>query len=166
MARDTRDALVDAVFDVLDAHKPTLIMVAISKRKLAEKYSRPDPVEDIAYQFMLERFNNSVGRRDNPLGLVVCDEQKELQGSVRKAHARYRRHGTNMQPINNVIETPFFTPSHCSRMLQMIDVVTYWVAKYLRAQLDGAPSPKYWNRILPHLDGYPDYSGRGLKVFP
>jgi hypothetical protein len=157
----TRYALVDSVFDVMDKYGVTLIFVGIDKKAHDGRYLYPDPVEDVAYKLMLERFNTYVGRQSDTLGVVVSDEQKEIEVATRRAHSRYRRTGTGMAVINHVIETPFFTPSHWSRPLQMIDVATYYVARYLR----GA-SASYWPRIEQRLDGYPNYQGKGLKTFP
>lgn len=167
MERDRREALVDAVFDVLDAHEATLIMVAIHKAKHAAKYGkRAEPVEELAYRFMLERFNTFVGRHEGGLGLVICDEQKEVESRTRKAHSQYRRSGTNWALIEHVIETPLFTPSHSSRMLQIVDVATYWVAKTAVAGENGGAAPARWARVEQRLDCYPHYKGKGLKVFP
>lgn len=161
MPEADRFALVDAVFDVMEEHDLKLIFVGIDKELHQNKYARPKPVENVAYMLMLERFNYCVGRK-GAIGLVVADEQKEVEISTRKAHSRYRRDGTGMSRIEHVIETPFFTPSHWSRPLQMIDVVTYYVARRLR----GATTASYWERIERRLDGFPNYEGKGLKTFP
>lgn len=161
MPAQDRFALVDAVFDVMEAYELKMIFVGINKEAHRKKYAYPNPVEDVAYMFMLERFNYCVGRQGT-LGLVVADEQKEIEISTRKAHSRYRRDGTGLAQIEHVIETPFFTPSHWSRPLQMIDVATYYVARHLR----GATTASYWDRIEYQLDGYPNYKGKGLKTFP
>jgi hypothetical protein len=163
MPSPERFGLVDAVFDVMDQHDLKLIFVGVDKKGLRQKYRYPDSVEEIAYRLMLERFNTYVGRHQgDQLGLVVSDEQKEIELATRKAHSRYRRDGTGVAQIDQVIETPFFTPSHWSRMLQMIDVATYYVARHLR----GATTATYWGRIEQRLDGYPSYAGKGLKTFP
>jgi hypothetical protein len=161
MSETDRFALVDAVFDVMEWHDLKLIFAAIDKEKHQRKYTYPDPVERVAYMLMLERFNYCVGRQ-GAIGLVVADEQKEVELSTRKEHSRYRRDGTGVARIEHVIETPFFTPSHWSRPLQMIDVATYYVARHLR----GATTASYWDRIERRLDGYPRYTGKGLKIFP
>jgi hypothetical protein len=160
MPYDTRYGLVDAAFDVLHEHQATLILVGIEKRAYSEgRWS--DPVESVAYRFMIERFNNYLRRQEDHLGAVVFDEQKEQEGATRRAHSRYRRQGTGWQTIDNILETPFFTPSHWSRMLQLVDVATYWAAKYLAGGDD-----RYWPQIEELLDCWPDYRGKGLKTFP
>jgi hypothetical protein len=168
MPRTTREGLVDAVFDVLDTHNPVVLMVAIHKQKHLAKYgSRAQPVEALAYRFMIERFDYHLGRSANPLGVVVHDEQKELETATRRAHLRYRRKGSDWGKIEHVIETPLFTPSHWSRMIQMVDVATYWVARTAAAAEKGnRKAEPNWNRVEKHLDGYPHYRGKGLKIFP
>jgi hypothetical protein len=111
---------------------------------------------------LLERFDRYIGRQSDKLGVVVSDEQKEVELATRRAHSKYRRLGTDFQSITHIIETPFFTPSHWSRMLQIVDVVTFYTARHLR----GATTGPYWPRIEALLDGYPNYVGKGLKRFP
>ena len=165
--RGVRRQLTEAVFDVLDAHRPTLLMVAIHKKRHREKYgSNAQPVEELAYRFMIERFNTYVGRQPDKIGAVVCDEQKQLEARTRRAHSRYRREGTGPTAIEHVIETPFFTPSHWSRMLQIVDVATYWVARSASGGKRREEAAPYWQRVVVHLDCYPKHLGKGLKIFP
>lgn len=65
-----------------------------------------------------------------------------------------------------MIETPFFAPSHWSRMLQIVDVATWFANRHLRNQAKGLPSPPGGARLTPHLDGYPNHDGKGWKVVP
>jgi hypothetical protein len=65
-----------------------------------------------------------------------------------------------------VIETPFFAPSHWSRMLQIVDVAAWLCNRMLRNQANGYAPPAEWLRIEPCLDNYPSYRGWGLKLFP
>jgi len=156
-----RERLIDAIYAVLELHQPTLIFVAIDKRTVKQHHPVEEPVEQIAYRYMLERFNFHVGRRKEGLGIVILDEQQEWERPTRRSHSRYLREGTEYASIEHVIETPFFTPSHWSPILQIADVVTYHVARKLR----GEPCPQ-WRRIEPLLDCYPQYWGKGLKIYP
>lgn len=166
MSRTTREALCDAVLDVLGAHRPTIMMMAIDKEKHSKKYYSPDPPEEMTYRFMIERFDIFLGRLpENEVGVIVSDEQKGEEDTIRKAHSKFRKEGTP-HSINCVVETPFFVPSHWSRMIQIIDVCTWLCAKMLRAKKAGEPIPTQWNRVEPHLDGHPYPNGYGLKVFP
>lgn len=165
LSRATRRALWDAVLDVIDAHAPTFIFIVIDKPALVAKYFTPDPPEDLAYRFMIERFDSFLGRRDE-VGVIVSDEQKGAEDVIRRAHSRYRSTGTGYQRITSVIETPFFAPSHWSRMLQVVDVATWFINRGHRENRKGKAPPPEMFRLERHLDGYPAYTGRGLKVFP
>lgn len=166
LRRQDRTALGDAVLDVIDAHDPTLIFTIVDKQKHVAKYgANALPAEEYTYMLMIERFNYFLGRREE-VGLIVSDDQKGSEDTIRRAHARYRRHGTGYAKIEHVIETPFFVPSHWSRMLQIVDVATWFVNRHLRNQAKGLPSPAGAERVTHHLDGYPDYAGKGWKVVP
>jgi hypothetical protein len=165
MPRKDRGLLCDAVLDVIDAHDPTFIFTVVDKQKHLAKYVTPDPPEDVTYLMMIERFQYFLEEKDE-VGVIVSDDQKGSEDHIRKAHSSYRREGTGYASILHVIETPFFAPSHWSRMLQIIDVATWLLANKLRNQAKGKPPPSEWARIVPHLRGYPAYAGRGLKIFP
>jgi hypothetical protein len=165
MNRSTREALCAATLDVIDAHRPTFIFIALDKQAHMRKYASPDPPEDITYEFMIERFDRFLqNRREH--GVIVSDDQKGSEDRIRVAHSRYRRRGTGWTSIDHVIETPFFAPSHWSRMLQIVDVATWLLARKLLNERRGRPAPSEWGRIEPHLDGFPYYNGKGLKRFP
>jgi hypothetical protein len=154
------------VLDVIDAHQPTLIYTVVDKQKHVAKYGQAAiSAEDYTYMLMIERFNHFLGRRSE-VGVIVSDEQKGSEDTIREAHSSYRKGGTGYAEIEHVIETPFFAPSHWSRMLQIVDVATWYVNRSLRNQKNGQPILAEMQRLEKHLDGYPDYMGRGYKVVP
>ena len=166
MKRKDRDALAEAVLDVIDAHKPTLIFTVVNKAAHVAKYgTNAVPAEDYTYMLMIERFNHFLGRRGD-VGVIVSDDQKDSEDTIRRAHSRYRTRGTGFARIEHVIETPFFVPSHWSRMIQIVDVATWYVNRDLRNQLKGLPPMPEVKRLEVHLDGYPNYIGRGFKQVP
>ena len=166
LRRQDRTALGEAVLDVIDAHNPTFIFTIIDKQRHVAKYgANAIPPEDYTYMLMIERFNYFLGRQGE-IGLIVSDDQKGSEDAIRRAHARYRSHGTGYARIEHVIETPFFVPSHWSRMLQIVDVATWFVNRHMRNQAKGSPSPPGCERLTPHLDCYPGHMGRGWKLVP
>ena len=163
--RSVRDELCAATLDVIDLHRPTFIFIALDKQAHLNKYRSPDPPEDITYELMIERFDRFLRHRRQH-GVIVSDDQKGAEDQIRSAHSRYRKRGTGWASIDHVIETPFFAPSHWSRMLQIVDVATWILARKLRNEHRGRPAPPEWARIVPHLDGHPNVNGKGLKRFP
>jgi hypothetical protein len=160
MPRGTRDGLLAAVCDVMDAHTPKLLMCAVNKQKLKKKYKRPDAPEDIAYTFMTERYDVFLGRRQPTVGIIVSDDQKGAEERLRRALSHYRSAGTMWQTIKHIVEAPFFVPSHWSTGIQMVDVAAYWCNRALQATDAGEAEPAPWTRLKRHLDF------QGLKVFP
>jgi hypothetical protein len=166
MRRQDRTALAHAVLDVIDTHKPTLIFTVVEKAAHVARYgSRARQPEEYTYELMIERFNHFLGRRED-VGMIVSDDQKGSEDAIRQAHSKFRRKGTWYARIEHVIETPFFAPSHWSRMLQIVDVATWYINRGLRNDKKGQPPPPETQRLEPHLDGYPNYMGRGFKVVP
>lgn len=166
MPRSTRRALADAVLDVIEKHEPTLIFTIVDKAAHLARYGgNALAPEDYTYVLMIERFNHFLGRRGE-VGVIVSDDQKGSEDTIREAHSRYRTSGTGYAKIEHVIETPFFAPSHWSRMLQIVDVATWFVNRSLRQTAKGLPKPAEVDRLKPFLDGYPKYQGRGYKVVP
>ena len=88
----TRVDLRDSVFDVIDAHRPKLIVVAVDKAAHVAKYKDPDPPEAISYQLLIERFDRFLSREGPDIGIVVSDEQKGAEDPIRVAHSHYRRY--------------------------------------------------------------------------
>jgi hypothetical protein len=165
MPRSSRAALLAAVLDVIDQHNPTFIFTVVDKKRHVARYTSPDPPEDMAYLYMVERFQYFLDDNQD-VGVIVSDDQKGSEDNIRKAHSGYRKRGTGYALIDRVMETPFFAPSHWSRMLQVIDVATWLLARNLRQHAKNKPGPSEWARIEPHIRGYPSYRGRGLKMFP
>jgi hypothetical protein len=171
LSRTVREQLVDAVLDVIDAHNLTLFMMVIDKARHVQQYSTPRPPEFLTYEFMIERFDHFLSQRQDQVGMVVADDAKGQEDTIRQAHARYRTAGTGWQTIQHVVETPFFVPSHYSCMLQIADVAAWWCSRSLRthgrAIAAGASVSPEWDRLRQHLHVNPA-NGQivGFKVFP
>jgi hypothetical protein len=166
MPRTTREGLVDAVINLFGNFQMTLFMMVIDKPGLTARYVYPAPPARLAYEFMIERFDKFLARQQDRVGIIVSDDQKGEERTIRTAHEAYRRSGTSQQAIDFVVETPFFVPSHNSWMIQIVDVATFWCNRWLKTR--PAPPPNEWTRLDPYLDRSPTGSpnGYGSKFFP
>lgn len=166
MPRTTREALVEAVIDLFGVYAMTLFMMVIDKPALVTKYYYPVPPAQLAYEYMIERFDRYLSHQDDRLGMIVSDDQKGEEKTIRAAHEAYRRRGTSQQRIDHVVETPFFVPSHNSWMIQIVDVATFWCNRWLKTRPAAPPDP--WTRLEPYLDRSTAglVQGYGLKIFP
>lgn len=163
--RRQRSDLVSAVLDLFSTHRMTLFMMVIDKAAHVGKYAYPVPPARLAYEFMIERFDMYLGAEADQVGMIVSDDQKGEEKTIRDAHESYRTKGTSQAQITRVIETPFFVPSHRSSMIQIIDVVAFWCNRFLKDQAKGKPVPPEWSRLEPHLRRV-GTRRVGFKVFP
>jgi hypothetical protein len=166
MPRSTRDDIVECVLNLFARHRMTLFMMVIDKAAHIARYYWPVPPAKLAYEFMIERFELYLHRQTDKVGMIVSDEQKGEEKTIRAAHESYRRRGTSQLRIDYVIETPFFVPSHNSWMIQIVDVATFWCNRYLRTRAAGGATPAPWVRLEPYLDRSPTGQVVGLKIFP
>ena len=171
LPRNTREALWNAVLDVIDAHRLALFMMVIDKAAHVGQYRFPQSPESLTYEFMIERFDKFLHRQVDQVGIVIADEAKGQEDTIRQAHASYRASGTSQQNIDHVVETPFFVPSHYSVMLQIIDVATWWCTRTLRTAPSryiaiGPTAVVEWGRLRQWLDVAPSGQIVGFKIFP
>jgi hypothetical protein len=87
LPRATRESLWNAVIDVIDAHRLTLFMMVIDKAAHVARYSTPQSPESLTYEFMIERFDKFLHRQSDRVGMVIADEAKGHEDSIRRAHA-------------------------------------------------------------------------------
>lgn len=165
ISRHDRDQLVRCVTDILAGHPLTLFMMVIDKQALCARYLYPDPPEATAYKFMMERFDWYLHRQTDKIGIIVSDDQKGQERTIRDAHEMYRRNGTNAMSIDYIAETPFFVPSHHSWMIQLVDGATYWCNRAMKAAANGRPEPPEWTSLKTALDRTRGDTV-GFKVFP
>jgi hypothetical protein len=167
LSGNDKRALIEAVLSVIDAFDLRLEFVVIDKMAHLRKYANPLPYEVLAYRFMIERFEYFLGNHhDQPLGMVVSDDQKGQEETIRAAHSELRKKGSTYSQIDRIVETPFFAPSHASCMLQIADVCAYQCNRLLRAERAGLPVPGEWMRLVPHIDHIPGRGYVGFKSFP
>jgi Protein of unknown function (DUF3800) len=167
LPRKDRRRLCTALIDLIDGFDLTLIAMVIDKKAIPSKKAwAKKPPEDWAYEFLIERYQHLLRRRQE-LGIVVGDEQKGAEALNRTSHALWRRSGTSaLSKVDRIIETVFFLPSHHSLMLQLADGVAYWCNKAVRAAAVGGPEPPEWTRLAAHLDKLGNGKVVGFKIWP
>ncbi|HEY4025236.1 MAG TPA: DUF3800 domain-containing protein [Candidatus Dormibacteraeota bacterium] len=165
--RRDRRRLCDAVLDLIDEFDLTLIATIVDKKGMQQKREwAKRPPEDWAYEFLVERYQHLLRRRQE-LGIVVGDEQKGAEALNRTSHALWRRSGTSaLRKVDRIVETVFFLPSHHSLMLQLADGVAYWCNRAMRAAAARKEEPPEWTRLSRHLDALDNGKRVGFKLWP
>jgi len=79
-----------------------------------------------AYLYSLYR------RRDPQRGLVIFDKSNYEQQLQELSHV-FKRHGHQKGKLRNFAEVPLFLDSKASRLIQMADIVAYWIFRYFQS---------------------------------
>lgn len=134
---DFLDALAQLVRDL----PITTLSATIDKpAHLAKYYAPMDPYE-LAYEFVIERFDTAL-KPSSDCGAVVLDPRAEGKGAedtrMRVVHRGLRRYRST------IVEDPFFPASHLSSGLQIADVCAWGVRKHVQHLATGlADTPIY-----------------------
>lgn len=136
-----RVAIYQAVLRLITACGVKVFVRGIDKRRhlarsRANGYSPYHP-HQIGVMYLLEAVDEWLaGQGGEEFGLVVADEQREMQESITKGFAIWRLfgtdHGYKTRQITNLIDTVHFVPSNNSWLLQLADCTAYALQRYWR----------------------------------
>ncbi|MCJ2138758.1 DUF3800 domain-containing protein [Methylobacterium sp. E-066] len=183
---DQRIGCIHDILDALATHDVAVLWAAVDKMKL---HSSRHP-HRMAFLFLVERLEDWLSRAEPKLGLLVADENKEIEQKLIDDLEIFKLSGTNMgwrpTQISSIVDSIHFVQSTNNRLIQCVDIVAYFSLKYYRqeqrliqdfrvasltnvpwptwreAQLDAAPSKKAIHQIGRKLDALTV----GRKVFP
>ena len=79
-----------------------------------------------AYLYSLYR------RRDPQRGLIIFDKSNYEQQLQELSHV-FKREGHQRGKLRNFAEVPLFLDSKASRLIQMADIVAYWIFRYFQS---------------------------------
>lgn len=128
-------SLADDIFGIIVGMDCVLFSMVLNKELHWLKYVRPWPPEEHMLEAMANRFQWFLERKGE-VGILVADSagapsDKALLGVFEK----YKAEGTQFKQLRNIVDTVFFTPSHTSTMLQLVDFCAYAVfSKYERGK--------------------------------
>lgn len=153
-----RESLMANIYRVIaNANWPGLIAFATAVHVSA--VSSYDELRPRAFEDMCQRFNTFLVREYKfgtpQKGLLVVD-RSHSEKQYLQLIARFRQEGTTYGYLGNVVDIPYFTDSHNTRMMQLADFCAYAVYRYYEES-----DPSYLNVIRPRFDkrtstGLPD----------
>jgi len=76
-----------------------------------------------------------VRRRDRQRGLVVCDKASYEQ-KFQALSSLFKHQGHKLGRLRNFAEVPLFLDSKASRLIQMADLIAYWIFRYYQSKDD------------------------------
>lgn len=129
-----RVGIYQDVLDILEAEGVRVRVQRISGSGLAATYATPYPMETVAWWFMLQIVQDEAVTR-SALALITADELASAQAR-RESLQQYRQYGTpgswRVTRLTQVLDTIHFVPSHHSRLIQAVDMVTFIARRYHR----------------------------------
>ncbi len=160
-------------FDVISDLPITIISILVNKREILRKEIKFAPIEENAWSYLLERFDQYVldqnrKNKKNEVGLIIVDSEGErydqdLREKIRKIIAS----GTKYHIFKNVIEDILFTYSHWRNLTQISDMVAYCISKYKKSNELFIPCfKKIEGKIRTNPQNQERYEGYGLKIIP
>jgi uncharacterized protein DUF3800 len=140
--------LYGELLELLDRHGCWLFIVGIDKAGLKRRAARsgyaPDHPYRLAFMNLVERIDGWLHELTTRvelrevLGLLVADEQKEVDREMIASFAAWRAQGTQYSPrrkaLRQLVDTVHYVPSHDSWLIQLADCVAYLFSRYHRVQ--------------------------------
>ncbi|MDG4789204.1 DUF3800 domain-containing protein [Micromonospora sp. WMMD1102] len=121
-----RIAVYNQALKAIGAHDVTIILRGVNRHGLTQRYVQPKPAHEVVLSHVLERVD-AFAAKEEQLALVIADEV-DNQAAHRADLTRYREDGTGgyrSRQINRIVDTLHFAPSHSSRLVQAVDLVTF-----------------------------------------
>lgn len=142
----------------------------IDKETHVNKYKNPYPVYELGVEFILERFCFDL-RRQNKTGIILLESRgyKEdvlVLEKVKKLLNEGNKYAENRD--FSVIKGVYFNTKRTKDgkrshwPLEIVDLISYRIYSYIKS---GQPDDNF-NQITTKIYGYPNFNGKGLKLFP
>lgn len=133
---DRVQALVD-VLSLLSNRQLQLRVFAsvIEKSTMPEDQILERSFEAVAHQFDQYLADMWVRRGDAQRGLVICDKASYEQ-KLQALSSLFKHQGHALGRLRNFAEVPLFLDSKASRLIQMADLVAYWIFRYYQSKDD------------------------------
>lgn len=129
-SREQYNSFEDAVTTFLKGLPTTLYAIVIDKQDFWQKYPSQNPY-DIAYIFLLERFQNYLEKEES-LGIAVIDpregqvEKHFMNNDLTKIHNRMRWSDGNIwKKCSRVVDKLLFSQSDTTVGIQIADLYSY-----------------------------------------
>ena len=127
-------ALVD-VLSLLENHQLKLRVFAsvIEKSTMQQDQILERSYEAIAHQFDQYLADMWTKHNDPQRGLVVCDKASYEQ-KLQALSSLFKHKGHALGRLRNFAEVPLFLDSKASRLIQLADLIAYWIFRYYQSK--------------------------------
>ncbi|XEQ99488.1 hypothetical protein SPX_43880 [Sporomusa paucivorans] len=168
-----RTDFLNQISQLMENSQYKVLAAGIDKEKHVKKYKEPTHPYNLCMTFILERFCLYFLYRRRANGIIILESRGKTEDKqVLKHLVTLINSGTNYTKsyVFQRIQGIYFNPkwcfeSNCTRSYlgnELADLIAYPIHKYIR---DNIKDPAF-NIIEKKLDCYPQYFGKGLKIFP
>lgn len=153
-----RVALYGEILDVIVQWDVSVFVRGIHKqrhdRRAADRFYTPAHPHRLGMMYLVERIDEWLEGQQDPngnktLGLLVADEQREVDREIVESFASWRRfgteHGYRERDIDFLIDTVHYVPSHDSWLIQLADCVAYIRNRYARVLRESGWMEQDWS---------------------
>jgi hypothetical protein len=106
-----------------------IMLQGINRKQQEDRYFLPTPPHELALKYLLEQIDRNFHAKSTA-GLVICDATSTPgeDSKYRNLFREWKISGTGgnfPRKLENIVDTLHFVPSHASRMIQAIDMITF-----------------------------------------
>lgn len=128
---------VQAVVDILNLLSNPQLKLRVFASIIEKKTMPRDDVltksfENVAMHFDQYLANIYKTRRDPQRGLIIFDKTA-YEEKLQALSSVFKHRGHSMGRLRNFAEVPLFLDSKASRLIQMADLIAYWIFRYYQS---------------------------------
>lgn len=180
LGKESFNNLMQDIITAIDMTNFKIISSNINIQSLMEKYITPYDPYTISIEFVLERLVLKLNKLDS--NCVVIFESRSCPDNLKGDNKVHRKaiefYSTGKAMYGNMdslllkkIKGIYFNPKLCTNnclesyeLIELVDLVTYPIYKEFKSNFE--KDRKDYKIIENKFDGFPDYNGHGLKIFP
>lgn len=131
---------VQALVDALSLLKLPQLNIRVFACVIEKSVMPRDKILETAFEAVAHQFDQYLadmwGRNKNAQrGLVICDKASYEQ-KLQALSSLFKRQGHQLGRLRNFAEVPLFLDSRASRLIQLADLVAYWIFRYHQSKDD------------------------------
>lgn len=155
-----RVALYAELLGLLAGHYAWVTWVGIDKACLARRYATPMHPHKLAFIYLVEQIETFLRSRPD-FGLIVSDEEKEVETQVVEDLRRYKETGTSFgfrpTDLTRIVDNVHWVKSHNSRLMQLADLCAYLCQRQSRdrgkTSATALAIQTLWEQLSPRIWG-------------
>lgn len=157
---------VQATVDALDVLGRSQGYVRVFASVIEKTRMPTVDILETSFANVAHRFDQSLaamwhGKKKNPQrGLLVCDKATYEQ-QFQQLSLKFKHQGHSLGRLRNFAEVPLFLDSKASRLIQLADMVAYWLFRYYQGEDD-----RGYNIIKPYIYNHLGVCGLTVDVEP